>query len=82
MLYWPCCTCCYYVSYCYIGLVIAVGVALKEAASAEFKAYQKQVVANAKAMCAALQKRGYTIVSGKLNMIKYGYNIMLGKYYY
>lgn len=44
--------------------IAAVGVALKEAASAEFKAYQKQVVANAKAMCAALQKRGYTIVSG------------------
>lgn len=42
----------------------AVGVALKEAATPEFRAYQKQVVANAKAMCSALQARGYTIVSG------------------
>ena len=35
-----------------------------EALQPEFKEYQKQVVANARAMAARLQKRGYSIVSG------------------
>jgi glycine hydroxymethyltransferase len=48
----------------YLYALIAVGVALKEASSPQFKQYQQQVVANAKALCAALQKYGYTIVSG------------------
>jgi len=46
-------------------LVSAVGVALKEALSPEFKIYQQQVMDNAKALCAALQKKGFTIVSGR-----------------
>ena len=36
----------------------------KEAASDEFKAYQRQVVANARAMAEGFQKRGYKVVSG------------------
>jgi len=43
----------------------AVGVALKEASTPEFKTYQTQVVANSRALCSSLQKRGYTIVSGE-----------------
>lgn len=48
-------------------LFIAVGVALKEALSPDFKAYQMQVIDNAKALCTALQNKGFTIVSGRLN---------------
>jgi glycine hydroxymethyltransferase len=46
------------------NVIAAVGVALKEANTPQFKVYQQQVVANCKALCASLQKRGYTIVSG------------------
>ena len=42
------------------GKVVAFGEALKP----EFKAYQQQVVKNAKAFAAALEKRGFRIVSG------------------
>lgn len=45
-------------------VVAAKAVAFKEAAEDEFKAYQKQIVKNAKAFCATLQKLGYNIVSG------------------
>lgn len=38
--------------------------AFKEALSEEFKVYQKRIVENAQALCAGLQKRGLTIVSG------------------
>jgi len=48
-------------------LLSAVGVALKEALSPEFKVYQQQVIDNAKALCTALQKKGFTIVSGTLD---------------
>ncbi|XP_046378364.2 serine hydroxymethyltransferase, cytosolic-like [Haliotis rufescens] len=44
--------------------IAAVAVALKQAATPEFKAYQKQVMVNAKALCTGLQNKGYTIVSG------------------
>jgi len=46
-------------------LLVAVGVALKEALSPEFKVYQQQVIDNAKALCTALQNKGFTIVSGR-----------------
>lgn len=46
-------------------LCSAVGVALKEALSPEFKIYQQQVIDNAKALCTALQRKGFTIVSGR-----------------
>jgi glycine hydroxymethyltransferase len=46
------------------NVIAAVGVALKEALTPEYKAYQKQVVTNAKALCSALQAKGFTIVSG------------------
>jgi glycine hydroxymethyltransferase len=46
------------------NVIAAVAVALKEASSAEFKVYQRQVVTNAQALSTALQTRGYTIVSG------------------
>jgi glycine hydroxymethyltransferase len=45
-------------------VIAAKAVALLEALQPEFKQYQRQVVANARAMCAALAERGYGIVSG------------------
>jgi glycine hydroxymethyltransferase len=45
-------------------VIAAKAVAFLEALQPEFKDYQRQVVANARAMCAQLQKRGYRIVSG------------------
>jgi glycine hydroxymethyltransferase len=42
----------------------AIAVALKEAATDEFKAYAHQVVANAKALAAALADRGLRLISG------------------
>ena len=45
-------------------VIAAKAVAFKEALAPEFKIYQRQVVANARAMAAVLQQRGYRIVSG------------------
>lgn len=45
-------------------IIAAKAVAFKEALSPEFKAYQEQVVANAQALSAALQEKGFRIVSG------------------
>jgi glycine hydroxymethyltransferase len=45
-------------------VIAAKAVALLEALQPEFVTYQKQVLANARAMAAALIKRGYKIVSG------------------
>jgi glycine hydroxymethyltransferase len=45
-------------------VIAAKAVAFKEALSPEFKDYQRQVVANARAMAEVLIKRGYKIVSG------------------
>ncbi|HWP94347.1 MAG TPA: serine hydroxymethyltransferase [Gammaproteobacteria bacterium] len=45
-------------------VIAAKAVAFREAMQPEFKAYQQQVVANARAMCAVLMERGYKIVSG------------------
>ncbi|HEY3731957.1 MAG TPA: serine hydroxymethyltransferase [Steroidobacteraceae bacterium] len=45
-------------------VIAAKAVALHEALQPEFKQYQRQVVANARAMCAVLTARGYGIVSG------------------
>jgi glycine hydroxymethyltransferase len=45
-------------------VIAAKAVALLEAMQPEFKDYQRQVVANARAMCAVLVERGYNIVSG------------------
>jgi len=42
----------------------AIGVALKEAATPEFRAYGQQVVRNAKALAAELLERGFSLVSG------------------
>jgi glycine hydroxymethyltransferase len=42
----------------------AIGVALKEAATPEFRAYGHQVVRNAKALAAGLLERGFDLVSG------------------
>ncbi|HEY2508600.1 MAG TPA: serine hydroxymethyltransferase [Streptosporangiaceae bacterium] len=41
-----------------------IAVALHEAAQPTFRAYAQQIVANAKALAAALLARGYTLVSG------------------
>ncbi len=45
-------------------VIAAKAVAFAEAASAEFRAYAERVVANARALAAALQERGYPVVSG------------------
>src|SRR5688500_13984128 len=45
-------------------VIAAKAVALLEALQPEFVGYQKQVLANARAMAGALMKRGYKIVSG------------------
>jgi glycine hydroxymethyltransferase len=45
-------------------VIAAKAVALLEALSVEFVAYQQQVVANARAMADQLSRRGYRIVSG------------------
>ena len=45
-------------------VIAAKAVAFKEAQSREFKDYQKRVIANARMMAKALQKRGLRIVSG------------------
>jgi len=45
-------------------VIAAKAVALLEALAPEFRDYQRQVVANARAMAKALEDRGYRIVSG------------------
>ena len=45
-------------------VIAAKAVAFQEALQPEFKGYQEQVVANARAMAATLMQRGYRIVSG------------------
>jgi len=42
----------------------AVAIALREAATAEFKTYAHQIVANAKALAAGLVERGFDLVTG------------------
>ena len=42
----------------------AIAVALKEAATDDFRAYARQVVLNAKALAAALRERGFRLISG------------------
>ena len=46
-------------------VIAAKAVAFKEAASKEFREYQKQVVENARVMAKVLQERGVRIVSGR-----------------
>ncbi len=45
-------------------VIAAKAVALKEALSPEFKVYQQQIIANAKALATGLLKRGFHLVSG------------------
>jgi glycine hydroxymethyltransferase len=45
-------------------VIAAKATALKEALSGEFKAYQEQIVRNAKALAAALMEKGFRLVSG------------------
>ncbi|HXC58497.1 MAG TPA: serine hydroxymethyltransferase [Steroidobacteraceae bacterium] len=45
-------------------VIAAKAVAFQEALQPDFKAYQQQVLANARAMAAAFQRRGYKVVSG------------------
>src|ERR1700690_259894 len=47
-----------------VHTIAAKAVCLKEAMEPSFKEYQKQVVANAKALAAAIAKRGFRIVTG------------------
>jgi glycine hydroxymethyltransferase len=45
-------------------VIAAKAVSLLEALQPQFKDYQRQVIANARAMCAVLIERGYNIISG------------------
>jgi glycine hydroxymethyltransferase len=45
-------------------VIAAKAVALKEALSPEFKTYQQQIIANAKALANGLMQRGFRLVSG------------------
>ena len=45
-------------------IIAAKAICFKEALTDEFKAYQRQVAANAQALCKGLQSRGIKIVSG------------------
>jgi glycine hydroxymethyltransferase len=45
-------------------VIAAKAVAFQEALQPEFKDYQQQVLANARAMASSLQRRGYKVVSG------------------
>lgn len=45
-------------------VIAAKAVALKEAATLEFKDYQRRITTNAKALAAGLLRRGYKLVSG------------------
>jgi glycine hydroxymethyltransferase len=45
-------------------VIAAKAVAFKEALTPEFKAYQRQIVANAKALAAALIERGFRLLTG------------------
>jgi glycine hydroxymethyltransferase len=47
-----------------VHTIAAKAVCLKEAMEPSFKAYQKQIVANAKAMADAISKRGFRVVAG------------------
>lgn len=47
-----------------IHVIAAKAVSFKEALTEEFKAYQEQIVRNAKALAEGLTKRGFVIVSG------------------
>jgi glycine hydroxymethyltransferase len=47
-----------------VHVIAAKAVAFKEALSAEFREYQKRVVANAMKLAEGLKKRGFTIISG------------------
>ncbi len=42
----------------------AIAVALKEASTEDFKRYAQQIVSNAKALAAALEQRGFRLISG------------------
>ncbi|HXV13860.1 MAG TPA: serine hydroxymethyltransferase [Candidatus Krumholzibacteria bacterium] len=48
----------------FMHIIAAKAVCFKEAASDEFRAYQKQVVANARALAARFVERGFEVVSG------------------
>ncbi|KAF4698758.1 hypothetical protein FOZ62_007282, partial [Perkinsus olseni] len=45
-------------------IIAGLSVALKQAASVEFREYQEQVVANAAALATEMQKLGFNLVSG------------------
>jgi glycine hydroxymethyltransferase len=45
-------------------VIAAKAVAFQEALQPEFKEYQQQVLANARAMASAFQRRGYKVISG------------------
>lgn len=47
-----------------VHIIAAKAVCLKEALEPEFREYQRQVLANAKALAATLARRGFRIVSG------------------
>ena len=49
--------------------IAAVAVALRQATTPQFKAYQKQVISNCAVFAAELTKRGFSLVSGQAEAI-------------
>lgn len=47
-----------------VHVIAAKAVCFLEAATQEFRAYQKQILANARALASALEERGFRVVSG------------------
>ena len=61
-------------------VIAAKAVAFKEAGSKEFKAYQKQVVDNARVMTKVLTERGLRIVSGRTDSHVFLVDLEAGKF--
>jgi hypothetical protein len=72
----PCCSCCC-CPFHPAGLqggphnhtISGLACALKQAATAEFKQYQQQVLANSTALADGLAKRGFSLVSGEAGVV-------------
>ena len=48
----------------FMNIIAAKAVCFREAMTEQFKAYGRQIVKNAKALCAAMKERGYDVVTG------------------
>ncbi len=53
----------------HLNVIAAAAVALKEAQSSEFQAYQSQVLKNAFVIAERLEQLGYSIITGEINRL-------------